>query len=159
GAEHYAHPMEPGSNFSQGFALLVSQGGHTRVRALDHSGWSDISFNGEYPIGRVEYGDPASPIAISLESFSPFIPLNVEESSSPATVMRFTLKNRSARAARVELAGWLENPVCQRSSESHVLFRRNRIIRRGQMLMLACSAEAAPPDAAAGREEIVFDDF
>src|SRR6478736_3439144 len=42
GAEHYAHPMEPASTFNQGFALLLSQGGHPQVRALDHSGWSDI---------------------------------------------------------------------------------------------------------------------
>jgi hypothetical protein len=51
GADHYAHPMEPASHLDQGFALMISQEGNTQVRAMDHSGWSDISFNGEYPLG------------------------------------------------------------------------------------------------------------
>src|SRR5258707_161979 len=46
GAEHYAHPMEPASPFAQGFALMIEQKGETQVRALDRSGWSDVSFNG-----------------------------------------------------------------------------------------------------------------
>src|SRR5436190_216713 len=95
GAEHYAHPMEPASPLDQGFALLISQQGNTQVRPMDQSGWSDISFNGEYPIGRVEYRDAASPIDVSLEAFSPFVPLEVDDSSLPATVMRFKLKNNS----------------------------------------------------------------
>ena len=159
GADHYAHPMEPASNLDQGFALMISQQGNTQVRAMDHGGWSDISFNGEYPIGRVEYRDTASPIHVFLEAFSPFIPLDVDDSSLPATVMRFTVKNSSPHSAQLELAGWLENPVCFRSGDSHVMFRRNRITRGRNALMLDCSAEATPTESAPAREDIVFDDF
>jgi len=159
GAEHYARPMEPASPLEQGFALMISQQGNTQVRPMDQSGWSDISFNGEYPIGRVEYRDAASPIDVSLEAFSPFVPLEVDDSSLPATVMRFKLKNSSPHPARIELAGWLENPVCFRSGDSHVMTRRNRIISRRGLLMLTCSAEEAPLDNVTGREDIVFDDF
>ena len=48
--------------------------------ALDKAGFPDVEFRGEYPIGTVRYvrrdGDPL-PLDISLEAFSPFVPLNV----------------------------------------------------------------------------------
>src|SRR6266568_3722528 len=77
GAEHYANPMHPASPLDQGFALMISEGSQTQIRSLDRSGWSDISFSGEYPIGFVEYRDAACPVTVSLEAFSPFVPLNV----------------------------------------------------------------------------------
>ena len=68
GAEHYAKPMQPKSPLDQGFALQISSGGQSQVRALDRTGWSDISFNGEYPIAFIEYRDPATPVTVSLEA-------------------------------------------------------------------------------------------
>ena len=65
GAEHYAKPMQPKSPLDQGFALQISSGGQSQVRALDRTGWSDISFNGEYPIAFIEYRDPATPVTVS----------------------------------------------------------------------------------------------
>ena len=68
---HYAKPPQPASPVDQGFAVRVAAAGKPDVRALDHTGWSDISFNGEYPIGFVEYREPESPLTVSLEAFSP----------------------------------------------------------------------------------------
>ena len=118
GADHYAHPLTPASPLDQGFALLVAAGDQTQVRALDRTGWSDISFRGEYPIGRVEYRDPQCPASVSLEAFSPFVPLNTEDSSLPATVMQFTVKNNGPAKIEAELAGWLENAVCLHTRRS-----------------------------------------
>ena len=160
GAEHYANPMPPKSPLDQGFALRISAGGQTQVRAMDRTGWSDISFNGEYPIAFLEYRDPAAPVAVSLEAFSPFVPLNVDDSSLPGTVMRFTLKNTGAQKTDVELAGWLENAVCLYSGEYREVLRRNRVARRGGYIALECGAEAAPEDQSAPkRPDIVFEDF
>ena len=159
GAEHYANPMHPASPLDQGFALMISEGSQTQIRALDRSGWSDISFSGEYPIGFVEYRDAACPVTVSPEAFSPFVPLNVDDSSLPATVMRFTVKNTGAKKVTAEIAGWLENAVCLHTSQSHALLRRNRVVRRGGVLAFECSAEEPPQEPASAREDILFDDF
>src|SRR5665213_4416024 len=92
GAEHYAKPLNPSSPLTQKFTLTI--GGESR--ALDRTGFSEIAFRGEYPIGAVEYADAAVPLAVKLEAFSPFIPLNTDDSSLPATIFQFTLRNTSA---------------------------------------------------------------
>jgi uncharacterized protein (DUF608 family) len=144
---HYAHPVKPASSLEQGFALRVVADGKSQVRPLDRRGFKDLAFRGQYPIGFVEYRDPELPVTISLEAFSPFIPLNVEDSSLPATVMRFTVKNRSAQPAEVELAGWLENAVCLGSGKPGTGSRRNHIVREQGLTLLHCTAEAAPEQA------------
>ena len=157
---HYAKQMEPASPFAQGFALRIRQGAREQTRALDHTGWREVTFNGEYPIGHVEYRDADSPVAVSLEAFSPFIPLNVDDSSLPATVMRFNFTNTSKQKVEVELAGWLENAVALKSGETQDVLRHNRIVRRGNFTFLECSATPAPEaKSRSPRPDILFDDF
>ena len=160
GAEHYANPMKPASPIEQGFAILIRQGGQRQVRTLDHRGFGEVSFIGEYPIGYVDYRDGSLPVTVSLEAFSPFIPLNMRDSSLPVTVMRFTVKNTGSEKVEGMLAGWLENGVCVYSGKNRAGLRRNRIVRDDDLLMLQCSAEM-PPDGGPKQErgDIVFDDF
>lgn len=160
GDGHYAHPPQPASPLDQGFALRLTTGGKRQLRALDGSGWRDVSFNGEYPIANVEYRDPESPVSVSLEAFSPFIPLNTEDSALPATVMRFTVKNNSADSVEAEVEGWLENAVCLYTAQSSAGVRRNRIVRRSGFTFLEASAEPAAEKARQEkRPDIVFEDF
>ncbi len=160
GAEHYANPMKAASPIEQGFAILVRQGGQRQVRTLDRGGFGEVSFIGEYPIGYVDYRDGSLPVTVSLEAFSPFIPLNVRDSSLPVTVMRFTVKNTGSEKVEGMLAGWLENGVCVHSGKNRAGLRRNSIVREGDLLMLQCSAEM-PPEGGPKQErgDIVFDDF
>jgi uncharacterized protein (DUF608 family) len=160
GDSHYAKPVPPSSPLEQGFALRLTAGGKPQVRPLDHTGWKDITFRGEYPIGYVEYRDPDVPVTVSLEAFSPFIPLNTEDSALPATVMHFTVRNTSATKVAVELAGWLENAACLHSALTHNGQRRNCIVRRGKFTFLECHAETAPETKReARRADILFEDF
>jgi non-lysosomal glucosylceramidase len=158
-AEHYAKPLEPASPLDQGFALRIVSEGRVQERALDREHWSEVSFVGEYPIGYVEYKDPDSPVDVALEAFSPFIPLNTDDSSLPATVMQFTVKNRSSQEIEAELAGWLENAICLHSAELLEGVRRNRLVRDREFLFLECSAEGMPPGVRPDRPDIVFEDF
>jgi uncharacterized protein (DUF608 family) len=159
GAEHYAKPMKPQSPLEQGFALKITTDGSSQVRVFDHTGWRDIAFNGEYPIAFVEYRDPAAPVTVTLEAYSPFIPLQVDDSSFPATVMRFTVRNTGAKEVNAELGGWLENAVCLHSGQTRDIQRRNRIVRHSRYTALECSAEPPPNGPAPGRADLVFDDF
>jgi non-lysosomal glucosylceramidase len=157
GAEHYANPMRPDAPLDQGFALRITAGGKTQARRLDGSGFADVDFLGQYPIARVRYRDPGSPVTAVLEAFSPFVPLEAEDSSLPVTVMRFTLKNTGAERAEVQLAGWLENAVCRYSGKPGMGNRRNAAVRERRLLMIQSSAAALEVNAP--RPDVVFDDF
>ena len=160
GAEHYASPMKPGSPLEQGFALRISEGAKTQVRRLDRTGWTNLSFRGEYPMAFLEYRDANCPIRVALEAFSPFIPLDTLNSSFPATVMRFTVRNEGTQTVETELAGWLENAVCLHSGQARAGQRRNRVLRQEGFIALDCRAEEPPPGTEpATRPDVVFDDF
>ncbi len=160
GDGHYANPPAPASPLDQGFALRWQTEAGLSTRTLDRAGWANIEFLGEYPVAQVTYGDADCPMQVSLEAFSPFIPLNTEDSALPATVMRFTVRNTSQAKVRGSLAGWLENAVCLRTGQTGAGRRRNRVVRRSGFTFLECSVEPEPVKGAHGkREDIAFDDF
>ncbi|MGO9109895.1 MAG: GH116 family glycosyl hydrolase [Thermoguttaceae bacterium] len=156
GDHNYAHPPLPSSPLEQGFAIEITAGGKKQVRALDHTGFSDISFCGEYPIGYVEYRDPQSPVTVSLEAFSPHVPLDTQASSLPATVMRYTLKNTSSDKVEAQLAGWLENAVRLYNAPGDTAQRRNRVSR--MPALLAIHSEAGGSSGTIGAWPIVSSD-
>jgi uncharacterized protein (DUF608 family) len=133
---HYQNPLMPASPLEQGFALEVTVGDKKEVRPLNQSGFAEISFCGEYPIANLGYHDPHVPVSVALEAFSPFVPLNTEESSLPATVLRYTVKNTSSAKVDVRLAGWLENAACLFSAPGDAAERRNRVKREQGMLLI-----------------------
>ena len=157
---HYANPMRPQSPLDQGFALRIKSGKTNEVRTLDRAGFSDVGFRGEYPIGFVNYSDPAVARSRStLEAFSPFIPLNTDDSSLPATILIYRIKNVAHEPVEVEIGGWLENAVCLDTGQPADGFRRNVIRHEPGVLLLECSAEPAPePPARAPRPPIVLAD-
>jgi non-lysosomal glucosylceramidase len=141
GADHYAHPMEP-SKFlplEQGFTLRIGE----KSIPLDTNGFSEVSFRGEYPVGIVHYKDPSIPLTICLEAFSPFIPLDVEDSSLPATIMRFTIHNDSKSPVEGSLSGTLENAVDLRHRNAQGE-RSIRTITDHDFTFLDCSATGNP---------------
>jgi uncharacterized protein (DUF608 family) len=89
------------------FALKIEGGAEFKLGADD---WETVEFTGRWPIGHVTYADSKSPVCVRLEAYSPFIPLNIEDSKLPVTVMSYTLVNDSAKPVSVELAGWLDLP-------------------------------------------------
>jgi non-lysosomal glucosylceramidase len=111
------HAFEPALELNQGFAVRIEGDGGPWVRRLDRSGFkSNIRFCGEYPIGLVDYRESGAPVEVTLEAFSPFVPLDSEASSLPATLLHYTVRNTTNRNLRGALAGWLENKVCPYSA-------------------------------------------
>ena len=133
-------------HLDQGFALEIESGGRKHVRALRRSDFPDVRFIGEYPLGIVKYPDPALPLEIELQAFSPFIPQNAPDSALPATVMELHLKNTSQSPVTARVAGWLENPVGYLSAKESVIGGRGqRIVRQGGATRLECHPLPSPP--------------
>ena len=155
-AAHYAEPLAATSPVDQGFALRVNN----EVKSLNREGGWDIRFRGEYPIAKVEYRNAQLPVTVDLEAYSPFIPLNEADSSLPATVLNYTIKNQGSAAVDVELAGWLENAVCRYTAQDGIGVRHNRIVRAKDSLRLECSAAEPPRDQRREqRPDIVFENW
>ena len=146
----YAKPYEPSSPMKQGFSLKIGE----RTVALDKTGFSQIGFRGEYPVGTVNYKDPSVPVEVTLEAFSPFIPLNTDDSSLPATIMRFTVRNTSATQVDATLTGMIENAVGLNHRTDVVGIRRIQMIAGDGFTFLECSAEQSVDPS-----DILFEDW
>ncbi|WP_406683273.1 non-lysosomal glucosylceramidase [Seonamhaeicola sp. MEBiC1930] len=105
----YMKPVTANSPMDQGFALQVGSDKQKRVFRLDSSGFEDIQFKNKYPMGDVTYADTDCPVKVQLEAYTPFIPLNRDDSSYPVTVMRYTIENTSDEEQEAVIAGWIEN--------------------------------------------------
>jgi len=70
-----------------------------------------IKFVGEYPIAELRYQDDALPVEVSLEAFSPLIPMNEKDSALPAIIFNFTVRNPSPRSVEVALLASCQNAV------------------------------------------------
>ena len=142
---HYEHPLEARPIIDQGFAIKLKQGPRSITRFLDRRGFNNITFRGEYPIGRVTFRDKDLPAEVTLEAFSPFIPLNVEDSSLPATVFCYQVKNTANEPLEVSVAGWLENAVC-RAGDGGLNLRRQNVTEAGANDRLTVVGTIVQPD-------------
>ncbi len=148
-----SHPLP----FRKGFA--IETGGDTR--ALDASGFESVAFRGDWPVGRVEYADPACPLRVRLAAWSPFIPLDVENSTRPVTVMEYEVENTGPAATRAVLTGTLENPVLHRTAREHQVPPRDTTVIRDATAVMLAHGPGAPrsTDAQDARPDLVFEDF
>lgn len=153
GGPHYANPPIPSSPLEQNFSLTIAGKNHP----LDKSGFSNITFRGEYPIGRVEYADDGVPLTVKLEAFSPFIPLNVEDSSLPATIFQFKVQNSSDLPVEAVLSGEMENGICLNNRWQDGILR-NITMKEPGLTTLLCSAEK-PLSPRPPRADVVFEDW
>ncbi|MEZ0326668.1 MAG: GH116 family glycosyl-hydrolase, partial [Fimbriimonas sp.] len=121
GGANYVDPVRPQSPFVQRFSLLL-EGKESRTVQF-----GDIHFRGEYPVGRVEYSKADADLEMSLEAFSPFCPLEVDNSSFPATTLTFRVTNTGKGAVQLRLQYQTENPVLTFSKK-----KRNDFVLTGE---------------------------
>jgi len=113
-------------------------------------------FHGEYPFAWIDMEDSHLPLQITMEAFNPFIPLNPEDSGIPGAVIRFKVRNLSAKPVRITIAGSVLNPIGfdgkgTIDGTDNALFGQNlNEIRRGPALSgLFMSSQRVKPAAAA----------
>lgn len=157
---NYISPPTPDTHpnpFKQGFSLTLDHDGKTR--RMDGTGWSKVKFTGRWPLGIVEFSDPACPVEVRLESWTPFIPLSTLDSSLPVTVMEYTLENKSDKPVTGFFTGEWENPVLIHTRKRQKAEVGSRILyESGLAILLHEAVKEKTPDAAK-REDIVFEDF
>ena len=73
--------------------------------------FADSSLKGEYPFVWVNLKDPSLPVSVRMEAFTPFIPLNADDSGIPATIIRYTVTNTCDAPVETSLVGSLGN-IC-----------------------------------------------
>ncbi|SDS20123.1 GH116 family glycosyl hydrolase [Microlunatus soli] len=115
---HYTDPIDLDAPFRTGFAIRITDADGGRSVPLDGIGFDQTSFVGRYPVGEIALRSSTLPISVDLQSFSPFIPGDLDSSSLPVTIMEYTLHNDSGRPVHCRIAGLAENPVCLRSRTS-----------------------------------------
>ena len=156
GGQNYLEPAEPASPFEQFFFVRIGDD----TRRLNGDDFAKVNFDGRYPIGRVRYEDPECPVKISLEAFSPFSPLNVDDSSLPATVMSFSVKNTQDKSVSLYVAGSLQNPVCLDTAKTTSGLLKNKTIEGDTFRGTLCSAEQAKDSVIeVSRDDILIADF
>src|ERR1022692_1854542 len=76
---------------------------------------ASATFTGEFPLARIDFADPALPVRVSLEAFTPFIPHEPDESGLPVAILRYRVANPggvpSGPPANVSIAWSIENPT------------------------------------------------
>ena len=89
----------PFDNSHGAFSLAV--GGLARFRNSEMSG--------DYPFVDFKLTDKKMPIEAGLTAFTPLIPLNTDDSSLPAAVLRYRVKNISSETLSASVAGSMTN--------------------------------------------------
>lgn len=76
--------------------------------------FEDSRFTVEYPVAHLELIDEEIPLAVSLEAYSPFVPLDAEKSGIPGIYFTWKVENKSNEEQEVcialsaaNLAGWV----------------------------------------------------
>ena len=144
GVNYIAPPAQRSPwNIEQGFALHWMDGENHRTRRLNRDGFEDISFTAQYPVATIDYAADDCPLAVSLQAFSPFIPLDTDRSSYPAAVMSYTVENTSSDEQRFWLSGWIENCALRNAGNDSTTVRRNRGFEADGGAGVACEVIAA----------------
>src|SRR6266536_3022025 len=72
---------------------------------------ASATFTGEFPVARIDFADPALPVRVSLDAFSPFIPHEPDDSGLPVAILRYRVANPGTSAAKVSIAWSIDNPT------------------------------------------------
>jgi uncharacterized protein (DUF608 family) len=116
-----------------------------------------LTFSGEYPFGWFTFEDPALPVAVGMECFSPLIPLNEKDSAIPGAIFKLTAENKGKEPVEVSFLGTQQNAVG--ADPTQVISGRsspayggnvNQVVRDPDATLLHLSASQAKDSPAYG---------
>ncbi|WP_017446231.1 GH116 family glycosyl hydrolase [Gayadomonas joobiniege] len=125
----YLEPYAVPTDLEEGFALEVND----KVHPLSAQGFSQVQFTNQYPMGKVNYSDNNCPIDVELQAYTPFVPLNRDDSSYPVVIMRYNLTNRSDTTQTASVAGWIKNDKNAKTED-----KINRLQSFSEMTSVEC---------------------
>ncbi len=94
--------------------------------------FSDTTFEGCYPMAKVNFDDPDFAGHVTLSAFNPFIPSNAYDSSLPCGIYRYTIENTSDRTLSYTVGCHISNPFDTASV--------NRYEKNGDISMMKLTA-------------------
>jgi uncharacterized protein (DUF608 family) len=109
------------------------------------------TFTGEFPLAHIDFHDSRLPVRVSLDAFSPFIPLDPDNSGFPAAVLRYRVRNPGKTKVTASIAFTLDNPA-GRSAAGSVRRaagdgRSNEFRKSGDLLQGIFMSNSALPEA------------
>ena len=104
---------------------------------------SEAEFQGSFPLAHINFHDPGCPVVVSLDAFSPFFPVDIDDAGLPAAVLEYTVKNPLSTTAEVAIAWTLSNPSST-SDRERVNERRSSAHCKGTLM----TEPSLPKDAA-----------
>lgn len=87
----------------------TSSHGYLQAELVNLPRMEDSEMVCEYPFARVNFKDSELPVKVSMEAYTPFIPLNTDDSSIPCGIIRYKVKNIANCKTKVSLVGTLPN--------------------------------------------------
>ncbi len=121
----YVEPAKDVRPLQQGFLVKIEWEGKTIIKSLEEKDWDEVAFEATYPVGTVRYSEKNLPISIILHAYSPFIPLDQDNSGLPASILTIRVKNEDLSAVKVTITGYLENKTGIRSAKATINRRVN----------------------------------
>jgi len=118
-------------------------GGKPVVRALQtepvgpFAAMASLRFEGEYPFARYHFEEPALPVAVELEVFNPFIPMDAKHSAIPCVIYTIKVTNLSSVPVQIDIMAAQKNAVGYADGKGDAYGQnQNQLVRDGDAMML-----------------------
>lgn len=87
----------------------TSSHGYLQAELVNLPRMEDSRMICEYPFTEVSFQDSELPVQVSMEAYTPFIPLNAEASGIPCAIITYKVKNKASCNTSVSLVGTMPN--------------------------------------------------
>ncbi|MEI6891443.1 MAG: GH116 family glycosyl hydrolase [Pontiella sp.] len=103
-----------------------------------------LKFEGEYPLAKYRFDEPALPVEVELEVFNPFIPMELKSCAIPCAIYTVTAKNTSLSPVKVDVLAAQKNALGFNEGKGGKFGRnKNELIKKGDATFLHMTRNGA----------------